>query len=177
MSCQIREQRHPDIGGGGARGGHRRRILLVVVRRQPVVLRADEIGEEPPGAAGQGAQEGLLLKAQLRRGRLGRPADPPGGDGGDSQSTSSGMTNGHPVNRVPGTHDKHHCEDHGQSRGDPHLPEELVQAAPSVPPAIRGEIPHQQPPPGEQQADGGAHDGVEVDHRIVWQQHQPEQRP
>ena len=96
--------------------------------------------------------------------------------GETSQSTSRGMTNGQSASRVLRQRDQHHGHQHGQERADPHLHEELPQAAPGVPPAVRGEIPDEQSSPGDEQADGRAQDGVEIDQRVVRQQYQPEQR-
>jgi len=56
-------------------------MLLKIVRRQPVVLRADEGLEKVPGPARGGAQEGFLLRAELRLAARERQAHPPGDRG------------------------------------------------------------------------------------------------
>ena len=75
-----RQQVHPDVRRRGAMGDDRRGIVLEVVGRQPVVLRADEGLEEPPGPAGGQAEGPDVGRRELLRGRFGGWQADPSGD-------------------------------------------------------------------------------------------------
>ncbi len=143
-------------------------ILLNIVRRQPMVVRANEVVEERPGAARQRAQKERLLDGQSRLARSQRTADPPGNERrGEPQEEDRP---GHRQHRRPRCRQVDRRRG-GDGRGEPHSLKTSGERAGIALARLTVRLPrrapfeqscacHQHPP-------GRAGNGVETEERLV----------